>query len=579
MMTNKVALLSARDMRRSILAGFINAASVVCGIIPFFYIVTMLDLLAQKQPLAAILPQCGIIALLLVAKAVFYGLGLAVTHRLAFSTLADIRGRLIDHMERLSLAGMEKRKSGELAHIVNHEVEQVELFLAHALPELLIASIIPVAIIGFMYTVFQPFAFIYAVQIPLLVLYTMWYMKDYAPKFDEYYQRTSRMSSDLMEYIAGIRVIKVCNTGKGKTRQLLEQMRDYIVWVKRVTRLIILPRFVQSFIIACGMFLIAVVGTEYLLDNVIQFKTFVIGIIFAGFFGESLSKLLVYTFRVMKFNASRKAILSVLTIPPRTWQETEVPVTGGDIQFSAVSFTYEDKSVLENISFTVRKNTMAALVGISGSGKTTIGKLINGFLLPDAGTVTINGIATTALPEAAIARLVSYVQQDAFLFNTSVYENILIGNPDATEKEVYKAARQAQIHNFIQSLPDGYNTQVGEGGSRLSGGERQRIALARMILKDAPIIILDEATSSLDSQNEQAVEEAIAAAGAGKTRIVITHRLDTVSHADKIIVVDKGCIIDQGLHGELLTRCRHYNQMVAARYAADHWTVREKQPC
>lgn len=574
MITNTVELLSARDMRRSILAGFINAASVVCGIIPFFYIVSMLDLLAQKQPFTAIFPQCGMVALLLVAKAVLYGLGTAITHRVAFSTLANIRSRIIAHIEHLSLSDMEKHKSGEFAQIVNHEVEQIELFLAHALPELLIASIIPVAIIAFMWSVFWQFALIYAIQIPLLAVYTKWYMKGYAPKFDEYYKRTSLMSADLLEYIAGIRVIKVFNTGKGRTRQVLERMHDYIFWVKRVTRLIILPRFIQNLIIAGGVLVIAIVGAKELIDGTINFKTFVIGIIFAGFFGESLGKLLIYTFRVMKFNASCKAILSILSIPSQ--KRAETPGTPGDIVFSAVSFTYAAAPVLENVSFTIRYNTTTALVGLSGSGKTTIGKLINGFLLPDAGIVTINGVSTKDLPEQEIAWLVSYVQQEAFMFNTTIYENILIGNPDATEQEVYLAAKKAQIHDFIQSLPDGYNTMAGEGGSRLSGGEKQRISLARMILKDAPIIVLDEATSSLDPQNEQAIDQAIEAVCVGKTRIIVTHRLDTVSSADNIIVVDKGRIIDHGSHAELIASCEKYKQMIVARCTAENWTIKEK---
>ena len=577
MMKNTVSLLSAKDMKRSVLAGFINAGSVVCGILSFYYIVSMLDLLLQRQPFSIMLPQCAMVALLLMTKSILYGFGMAITHKVAYSALADIRNRIIAHMERLSLSDIEKRKTGEFAQIVDHEVEQVELFLAHALPELLVAAIIPVAIIIFMYNIFWQFALIYFIQIPLLILYMMWYMKNYSSKFDEYVKCTSRMSSDLMEYIAGIRVIKVFNTGKGKTLQVLERMRDYISWAKQVIRIIIFPRSIHNFIIALGIFFIAVVGTQQLSNGTIDFKTCVIGLIFAGFLGESLGNLLVYTFNVMKFNASRKAIVSVLSIPANTREIAAMSGTPGDIKFLSVSFAYADVPILDNISFNIRYNTTTALVGISGSGKTTIGKMITGFLLPDIGKVTINGVSTRELSELAIAKMVSYVQQETFMFNMSIYENILLGNPEASEQEVYEAAKKAQIHTFIQSLPDGYDTLAGEGGACLSGGEKQRISLARMILKDAPIIVLDEATASIDPQNEQIIRQAIEAVSAGKTRIVITHRMDTMSEADAIIVVDKGCIIDQGSHLELMTRCEHYKQMVNARYAAEQWTIMEER--
>ncbi|CQR70169.1 Putative multidrug export ATP-binding/permease protein [Sporomusa ovata DSM 2662] len=574
-MKNTVSLLSAKDMRRSILAGFINAGSVVCGILSFFYIVSMLDLLFQRQPFSAIISQCAMVAILLMTKSILYGFGMAITHKVAYSALADIRSRLIVHMECLSLSDIEKRKTGEFAHIVDHEVEQVELFLAHALPELLVAVIIPVAIIIFMYNVFWQFALIYFLQISLLIIYMMWYMKNYSPKFDEYAKCTGRMGADLMEYIAGIRVIKVFNTGKGKTLQVLERMRDYISWAKQVIRIIIFPKSMHNLIIALGVFFTAVVGTQQLIRGTIDLKTCIMGLIFAGFLGESLSNLLLYTFNVMKFNASRKAIISVLSIPAATREIALTSGTPGDIEFSSVSFAYTDVPIVDNVSFDIRYNTTTALVGMSGSGKTTIGKMITGFLFPDTGTVTINGISTRVLSEQAIAQMVSYVQQEAFLFNMSIYENILLGNPAASEQEVFEAAKKAQIHTFIQSLPEGYNTLAGESGACLSGGEKQRIALARMILKDAPIIVLDEATASIDPQNEQLIKQAIEAVSAGKTRIVITHRLDTVREADAIIVVDSGRILDQGSHRELMTRCEHYRQMVNARHAAEQWTIME----
>ncbi|RCX18837.1 ATP-binding cassette subfamily B protein [Anaerobacterium chartisolvens] len=578
-MKNDISLLSAKDMRRSILAALITAASVICGIIPFFNLLSILEMLASRQPFDRIAVQCIIIAALLIAKSVFYGLGIAVSHRVAFSTLIDIRKRIISHMERLSLSDIAGQKSGSFAQVVDNEVEQVEVFIAHALPELLVASIIPVAVLAFMYTVCWQFALILTIQIPVLIVFMMLFMKRYSSKFEELTQRTGKMTADLLEYIEGIRVIKVFNTGRGKTNEILQRMKDYISWVKKVSTVMTFSKFIQSCIISSGVFLTAAIGTGFLIEGSIEYKDFVISIIFAGFFGESLGKLLTYTFKVMKFNSSRKAILSVLSIPVRDRSEKAAKAMPGDIEFSGVSFAYADSAAVSDISLTARSNASTALVGASGSGKTTIGKLINGFLLPDSGKVSIDGVPTCNISEASIAELVSYVQQDAFMFNTSIYENILIGNPEAKRDKVYDAAKKAQIHNFIMSLPDRYDTQAGEGGCRLSGGEKQRISLARMILKNAPVIVLDEATAAIDAQNEQAVHRAIEAVSKGKTTITITHRMNTISDADNIIVVENGRIADQGGHRELISRCDLYKRLMDAQYAVENWTVKEEEVC
>jgi ATP-binding cassette subfamily B protein IrtA len=578
-MNKKNSLLSALDTRKSLLAGLISAASVVCGILPFFYIINILDMLARKQAFELVLQQCIIVAGLLIAKSVLYGIGMTISHNVAFSVLADIRKRIITHMERLSLSDIAEHKTGEFAQIVNHEVEQVELFLAHALPELLVALLIPSAILVFMSTISWQFAFVLFLQIPVLVVFMKLFMKRYGKVFDEFSKRTSLMNSELLEYIEGIKVIKVFNTGKGKTNQILSGMKNYIAWVNKVSKIMDTSRFIQNCIINSGIFFVAVLGSRNLLNGTIDYKTFVIGIIFAGFFGESVEKLLLYTFKVMKFSASRKSILSVLDIPEKSQDSVTKQVSHGDIVFDFVSFSYEDTPAVDKVSFTALRNTKTALVGASGSGKTTMGKLLNGFLRPSSGEVRINGVPTHDMSEESLAELVSYVQQEPFIFNTSIYENILIGNPEASEQQVHEAAQKAQLHEFIRSLPKGYDTQAGEGGNRLSGGEKQRISLARMILKDAPIVVLDEATAALDVQNERKISKAIEAFSEGKTRLVITHRMDTVRDVEQIIVIDNGRIVDKGAHKELITRCHLYKQLIDAQNAVERWTVKEGFLC
>ena len=244
-----------------------------------------------------------------------------------------------------------------------------------------------------------------------------------------------------------------------------------------------------------------------------------------------------------------------------------------EVQFSDVGFAYQDKEVLHNISFSMQKNTMTALVGPSGGGKSTIANLLARLWDVKSGKVTIRGTDIRDVPLAELMEQISMVFQRVYLFQDTIYNNISMGKPDATEEEVYEAAKKARCYDFIMALPDGFQTVIGEGGATLSGGEKQRISIARCILKDAPIVILDEATASVDTDNESYIQEAISELVKGKTLLVIAHRLNTIQNADQILVIDNGQIAQQGTHEELLKQPGIYQEFVNIRKNAAGWSL------
>ena len=273
-------------------------------------------------------------------------------------------------------------------------------------------------------------------------------------------------------------------------------------------------------------------------------------------------------------NACMDRIEAVLAEPelPDRGRES-LPKTGGapEVEFRDVTFAYGEKEVLHDISFTLEKNRMLALVGPSGGGKSTVANLLSRFWDVKGGQILVRGRDIREVPLSELMDQISMVFQRVYLFQDTVYNNISMGRPDATREEVYEAAKKARCYDFIMALPDGFDTVIGEGGASLSGGERQRISIARCILKDAPIVILDEATASVDADNESYIQEAITQLCRGKTLLVIAHRLNTIRHADEILVIDQGRIAQAGTHDALMEQQGIYRRFVTARSNPTGW--------
>jgi ATP-binding cassette subfamily B protein len=276
------------------------------------------------------------------------------------------------------------------------------------------------------------------------------------------------------------------------------------------------------------------------------------------------------------FKNTMAAVDAVMNVPVESEKEKHRNPAAGDIEFKDVTFSYDEKeAALKNVSVLFQKNSVNAIVGPSGAGKSTMANLIVNFWQPDSGTVTIGGQKVQDFYARDLSTLISIVQQDTFLFNSSVEENIRIGKKDASREEIIHAAKKARIHDIIMGFPEGYQTIVGEAGTKLSGGEKQRISLARMILKDAPIVILDEATAAIDPYNEYLIQQVISDLCENKTLIIIAHHLNTIQSADQIFVLQDGEITAKGKHNELLETNELYRAMVEAERQAEHWNIKE----
>lgn len=569
-------LLSKEELNKSILAGSMTALSVICGIISFFWVMNIIEILKTTRDIKSIIFNLIVIVFILCIKAIFHSVGIKKSHKVAYSALMNIRNRIINHIGKLRIADINKRKTGELLQIINHDVDQIEVFMAHALPEVIMASVIPVTILVSLFVIQWQFAVILLAVIPILGGYLKWFSFKFGSLFGTLSKKQKNMSEDLLEYIAGISVVKAFNRDEKKTDALLERMDEYITWVKKITVSITIPGLTQNLIIASGVTTVILFGSKLLLLGSITSEHYIIGIVLSGFYTGSISKLMMFTHKSIMFSQSKKNIISILEIPLPELGKTSDEVLSGDITFSNVWFSYDGvKSVLNNISFTAKKNSSTCLIGSSGSGKTTITNLIAGFISTDNGDIYIGSSRINSISEGDLFDLVSIVEQDVFLFNLTIRENILIGNLNATDDQVIKAAKDAKIHDMIINLPGGYNTSVGEGGCRLSGGEKQRISIARIILKDSPIILLDEATSAIDPINERLIMEAVKNLGRGKTVISVAHNMESVKSSDHIILLEDGQIACQGDHDKLQKESELYREMVNAQVEIDKWTIKE----
>ena len=504
-------------------------------------------------------------------------------HRVAYSYLTDIRLRIVRHLKKLPLGFFQIRRPGDLANVMRNDVEQVEVYLAHGLPESASATLFPAAAFVLMFAVDWRLALCMMAGLPLMWLVKKAAAPAWARGFEIVAQYASRMQNSLMEYVANVAVIKAFGKEERKTEETIEAARDYVSWATSSMNDVSVPMALIALFMEFGTVLVLIVGTWLLSTGGISIERLILAMVLAAAFTSSVAKTATLQHYRFMFDQAMTGIESVLGVKTPDLIEGSEEPRMGDIELHGVSFSYpqseedgnERKQALDSIDLVFRRGSTNALVGSSGCGKSTLASLIMGFWQPDSGRVTVGGQDLSQLSERQVSRLFSIVQQDVFLFNQSIEENILIGRPGATHEEVVKAAKRARIHDFITRLPHGYATVPGEGGVQLSGGERQRISIARVMLKDAPIIILDEATAAVDAENEALIQEAIDDLSRDKTVVTIAHHLNAVRGAEQIVVMREGCIAGTGTHEELMSTCPLYQEMVAKQKQVDNWDIRE----
>ncbi|MES9545354.1 ABC transporter ATP-binding protein [Streptococcus intermedius] len=559
------------------LSNLLLALKIVCDLIPQILLVYLISSLITNNISEDNLKYIFLgIFISFALKGVFYYFATRVAHEKAYEKLTELRLDIIGHLKKLSLGFFKEHNTGELTNIVQHDVEQVEVYLAHGLPEIMSVTLLPTIIFISMIFVDWRLALGMIAGVPLMYLVKVLSQKTMDKNFAIYFNHENKMREELMEYVKNISVIKAFAKEEEISERTLKTAREYIYWVKKSMGAITIPMGLIDIFMEIGVVIVMILGSIFLYQGNITTPNFILAIILSSAFTASISKTATLQHFSIVFREALNAIGKVLTVPLPN-KKTEQGLEFGNIEFKDVNFAYgKDGFELKNINLTFKKNSLNAFVGASGCGKSTVSNLLMGFWDADSGRIEINGKDIKDYSQENISNLIGSVQQEVILFDLSIFENISIGKLNATKEEVIEAAKKARCHDFISALPNGYETRVGEMGVKLSGGEKQRISIARMILKNAPILILDEAMAAVDSENERLIGEAIDDLSKDKTVITIAHHLNTIRNSDQIIVMDKGLVLDTGSHEELMKRCDFYRDMVEAQNKVDRWNLKDE---
>ena len=559
------------------LSNLLLALKIVCDLIPQILLVYLISSLITNNISEDNLKYIFLgIFISFALKGVFYYFATRVAHEKAYEKLTELRLDIIGHLKKLSLGFFKEHNTGELTNIVQHDVEQVEVYLAHGLPEIMSVTLLPTIIFIAMIFVDWHLALGMIAGVPLMYLVKVLSQKTMDKNFAIYFNHENKMREELMEYVKNISVIKAFAKEEEISERTLKTAREYIYWVKKSMGAITIPMGLIDIFMEIGVVIVMILGSIFLYYGEITTPNFILAIILSSAFTASISKTATLQHFSIVFREALNAIGKVLTVPLPN-KKTEQDLEFGNIEFKDVNFVYgKDGFELKNINLTFKKNSLNAFVGASGCGKSTVSNLLMGFWDADKGQILINGKDIKEYSQENISMLIGSVGQEVILFDLSIFENISIGKLNATKEEVIEAAKKARCHDFISALPNGYETRVGEMGVKLSGGEKQRISIARMILKNAPILILDEAMAAVDSENEKLIGEAIDDLSKDKTVITIAHHLNTIRNSDQIIVMDKGLVLDTGSHEELMKRCDFYRDMVEAQNKVDRWNLKDE---
>jgi ATP-binding cassette subfamily B protein/subfamily B ATP-binding cassette protein MsbA len=492
-----------------------------------------------------------------------------ISHYAAWKILENIRSHLYDHLQKLSLRFFHDKQTGELMSRVLDDTRNFEQLLAHAIPTLVVNGLMLIGVSVILFSMNLKLALYTLIPIPLLFWMVVKFSKISRPMFKEAQKEIAEVSAILQDNFSGIKEIKAFTQEEYESKRTLSRIAAYTRAILRALKLSNAFHPSIEFVSGLGTVIVIFFGGRLALANQLALEDLVAFLLYLNTFYQPITSFGMINEGIQHALASAERVFEILNEEPEIKDDPdaiEVDRVKGKIEFRNVSFRYvDDVPVLKNVSFKVNPGEMIALVGPTGVGKTTIANLIPRFYDPDSGQILIDDIDIRKIKLSSLRKQISMVSQDVFLFNGTVKENILYGRPDATDEEVIAAAKAANAHDFIMELPEGYNTRVGERGVKLSGGQKQRISIARALLKDAPILILDEATSSVDTQTEKLIQEALENLMKNRTTIVIAHRLSTIRDADQIIVLKDGEIVEAGRHNELLKKGGLYSQLCKAQ--------------
>ena len=565
----------------------LSVIATIAQFMPFICVYLIIEELAKNATnLSAInydyIFLLGFISLIAIGiYGISHYISLMLSHVAAFNILYEIRVKLAEKLSWISMGFFTKKASGKIKKVMSEDVERIELFIAHHIPDLTSAFIFPIIIICYLFYVDWRLALATLAVLPIAIFFQASYStSETKKKYEEFTKTSEKMNATVVEYVRGMQVVKIFNQSVDAYEKLendINEFRDHALGVtKNYSKtfplyLTILSSSLLFIVPAATILLIQSPSYESFIPTVFLF--FILG---AGMFFP-MFKLMWMSGVLMQINVGADRIDDILINTPEI-PEPENPRMPQDasVEFKKVTFSYDTNPVINNISFVAKPNEVTALVGPSGAGKTTIGLLSARFWDVQEGEIIVGGVNIRNMRTEDLMDYVSFVFQDGFMFFDTIEENIRMGNKSASKEDILHAAKTAQCHEFIEELPKGYDTRVGEGGTYLSGGEQQRIALARVILKNSPIVVLDEATAYADPENEGKILDSFAELTKGKTVIVIAHRLSTITNADKILVIDKGTIVEQGKHDELVSNNGLYKKMWDIYSRSRTWRINIK---
>ncbi|EPF47637.1 hypothetical protein HMPREF1222_00539 [Treponema vincentii F0403] len=540
---------------------------VACGILPYFAVASIVtQLINGVTDYRVFLPHVVLIFAGLAGSIIGHSISTIGSHNLAFSIIEDTRKQVVEKLSRLSMGTIEEKSSGKWSQFMVETVDKMEQPIAHVIPEVLANVIIPIVIVVVIFILNWKIGLANLVTLPLGMLFSMLMMKDYEAKSKRYIEASKKMNATAVEYIQGIKVIKAFNKSASsydKFQKAVEDNRDSMLdWYLSVCFAMVAAMEV----LPSTLLVVLPVGLYLFMTGGIAIPTLIMCVLLSYASYKPLLKAMTYTDAMANVRVVFGEIKSVLDLPELVRSNTAPDPQGYDVQFENVVFGYGDGTadsakVFDGLNFTAKEGELTAIVGSSGSGKSTIAKLLAGFWNIDSGHITIGKADIGSMSLERNMQLVTYVSQENFLFNKSIRDNLKMAKEDATDEEIAAVCKKASCDEFIQSLPDGYDTNAGNAGSKFSGGERQRLTIARALLKDSPIVVLDEATAYSDPENEAIIQQSIDNLVKNKTVIMIAHRLSTVVNADKILVLDKGKIAAEGTHAELLQNSPLYQNM------------------
>ena len=546
-------------MRISILLAVLGE---MFGIVPFLMVALLADELYRgTATIQRVLFFSGIAAICQLIKMLLTWRSSLMSHKISFTILKNIREAITDRMAKVPMGVMLETPTGAFKNLIVDNVAKLEDSMAHFMPELPSNIAAPLCSILLIFILDWRMGLASLITIPLGILFFAAMMRGYGPRMENYMRSANDMNSSLVEYVSGIQVIKAFNrsaSSYGKYSKSVNYFHDSTMewwsqcWFWNAAARAVLPSTLLGTL---------PVGAWLYMEGTLSLPVFLISLVVPLGFVAPLMKVSEAMEQVSMIKGNLEQVTAFLKTPELVRPSEPVSLGERTYQFEDVHFGYKETEVLHGISFQTKPGTMTAIVGPSGSGKSTIAKLMAGFWDVTSGSVRFGGQDIRQIPFEQLMGEISYVAQDNFLFDKSIRENIRMGNPAATDEEVEAAAKAANCHDFIMQLEQGYDTLAGDAGDRLSGGERQRITIARAMLKPASVVILDEATAYADPENEALIQQAISKLVAGKTLIVVAHRLNTIRNADQILVVANGNIAGRGTQEELLRECPIYQKM------------------